>query len=114
MLEKVDTRQIPFVAGVELSFLSPGQQEIVMGAIEKTSCGRIDRQKALKLKDAANKNVLDEKTAEEILLVKIAVVRDNIIGRQEAGEVFRRRLRSWKGYRTDIRASGQVEGRSGE
>ena len=65
LLEKVDTRQIPFVAGVELSFLSPGQQEIVMGAIEKTSCGRIDRQKALKLKDAANKNVLDEKTAED-------------------------------------------------
>ena len=76
LLEKVDTRQIPFVAGVELSFLSPGQQEIVMGAIDKTGCGRIDRQKALKLKDAANKNVLDEKTAEEILQMKTAVVRD--------------------------------------
>ena len=76
LLEKVDTRQVPFVAGVELSFLSPGQQEIVMGAIDKTGCGRIDRQKALKLKDAANKNVLDEKTAEEILLVKTTFVRD--------------------------------------
>ena len=64
----------------------------MMRAIDKTGCGRIDRQKALKLKDATSKNVLDDNTAEEILLIKTTVVRDISLDTKklegDLGEVF--------------------------
>ena len=70
LLDKIDSKQIPPLAGVELSFLNPEQQEILLRAVNKSG-QRVDRKQADHLRKLAEANELTESSAEEILQKKI-------------------------------------------
>ena len=70
LLDKIDSKQIPPLAGVELSFLNPEQQDILLRAVNKSG-QRVDRKQADHLRKLAEANELTESSAEEILQKKI-------------------------------------------
>ena len=66
LLDKVDTKQISFSTGLELSFLTNVQQNIVLNVLERTG-KKINQAKARKVREAAELDKLDEKLAEALL-----------------------------------------------
>ena len=70
LLDKIDSKQIPPLAGVELSFLNPEQQDILLRAVNKSG-QRVDRKQADHLRKLAEANEFTESSAEEILQKKI-------------------------------------------
>ena len=70
LLDKIDSKQIPPLAGVELSFLNPEQQEIVLRVINQSG-RRINKKQADNLRKLAEANELTETTTKEILQKKI-------------------------------------------
>lgn len=76
LLDKIDAKQIPPLAGVELSFLNPGQQEILLVAVNKLG-QRINKRQADRLRKLAETNELTESTTEEILQEK--TIHSNIL-----------------------------------
>ena len=61
LLDKVDKKQISFMAGVELSYLTEAQQDIVVALDRK-----INKQQARKIRDAAENNALNAETVNKI------------------------------------------------
>lgn len=61
LLDKVDKKQISFMAGVELSYLTEAQQDIV-AALDR----KINKQQARKIRDAAESNSLNAETVNKI------------------------------------------------
>ncbi len=76
LLDKIDAKQILPLAGVELSFLNPGQQEILLVAVNKSG-QRINKRQADRLRKLAETNELTESTTEEILQEK--TIHSNIL-----------------------------------
>lgn len=66
LLDKVDMKQISFSTGLELSFLTNVQQNIVLNVLERTG-KKINQAKARKVREAAELDKLDEKLAEALL-----------------------------------------------
>ena len=66
LLDKVDTKQISFSTGLELSFLTNVQQNMVSNVLEKTGL-KLNQAKARKIREAAELNTLDESFTEELI-----------------------------------------------
>ena len=70
LLDKIDSKQIAPLAGVELSFLNPEQQEILLRVINKSG-QTVNKKQADSLRKLAEANNLTEITTEDILRKKI-------------------------------------------
>ena len=90
LLEKVDGRQILFTAGIELSFLSPAQQKLVLDVINETEYQKLTKQQAQKIKDAAEKNALTEDAIKKILSVRTVTTVKNVFDYRDLSLDFRK------------------------
>lgn len=70
LLDKIDSKKIPPLAGVELSFLKPEQQEILLEAINKSG-QKVNKKQADRLRKLAENNEFTESATEEILQERI-------------------------------------------
>ena len=87
LINLLDTRKLPIRGGVQLSYLSSQEQEIVESIYNKTSA-KITESKAKALRDLSDKSIFTEDTVRQVLLGSVSKQEKITIARDELIEYF--------------------------
>ena len=87
LLRLVDEKKIPFIPGVELSFMRQKEQEWVADIVEDNRIS-ISKEQGVQLKVLSQKRELSKELIERILLVKKPKPRKIVIGNERLSEFF--------------------------
>ena len=87
MLELIDYKKLGIAQGVDLSFLSKEEQEIVLGVMEKTGI-YVNMEQSARIKNAVKEGLFNEQWLLEILSYKKPPVRKVVFNQNKLDSYF--------------------------
>ena len=87
MLELIDCKKLGIAQGIDLSFLSKEEQEIVLGVMEKTGI-YVNMEQSARIKNAVKEGLLNEQWLLEILSYKKPPVRKVVFNQNKLDSYF--------------------------